>query len=240
MRETKEASSQAAWSQWLKIIRATYDLKQDELGVVVGKSRALISYYERGERVIRQSVVDAILRRFPDAPRPAVKDIQPRQVEGAMPERASVPFYKPNARAEVAIWEEVSGKTGVPPELAIGRSFAMSVADYDMAPRFLPGQQVVCRAFNLYDDGLYVVAEHPGRLVVDGHTTPRPRVYIRRYTYETGKLLLTSRNADAESFEAKDLELIGAVIGILTVHGKDWYTLEARSRGLLFDPPNPR
>jgi transcriptional regulator with XRE-family HTH domain len=65
-------------ARWLRRVRLSNELEQDELAAIIKKSRSTVNMMERGDRTVRADVVAAILEAYPDSPTPPLGgDIAP-------------------------------------------------------------------------------------------------------------------------------------------------------------------
>ena len=138
---------------------------------------------------------------------------------------------------KVILLSKGSGKTSVPTGLAKGNEFAIRVADAENAPRFLPGNVVIFRPRDIYDDRCYVAAENPAEQVEGPDGEMYPRVYIRWHVYEDGRFQLKPRDPAAQTFDANSLRIVGMAIGRKIEYSEDGYDLEIWHRGLPWDRP---
>lgn len=130
-----------------------------------------------------------------------------------------------------------SGTTSVPAGLAKGNTFAIRIADTENAPRFLPGNVVIFRPQDIYEDGCFVAVEHPDDLVEMPGGEHLPRLYVRWYVYEGGRFVLKGRNPEAPVFEANDVRILGRAISLVEEYADDWKDYEIRHKGLPWDKP---
>lgn len=240
--ESKTKEARQDMIRWLNVVCAMNDITtQEQLAAIIGRKRQAVGQYRTGDRDIPEDVVRILLDRFPDAPPPPSLVVSERRKPYDEPDQAKIPLYNPNESAEVALWQGSKETTPVPWKASRGAAFAITIADHDMAPRFLPGERIICRRLSLFEDGRYVIAAHHGHMVKQRTGPSRPRLYVRWYSFVSGKLLLAPRNPSVEAFEAKDLELLGVVVGRQVVYSEEPedYDLEYRSTGLLYDPRKP-
>lgn len=64
-------------ARWLRRVRLSNEMEQDEFGLIIGKSRSTVNMMERGERTVRPEVIAAIMTELPDTPLPPTGDVVP-------------------------------------------------------------------------------------------------------------------------------------------------------------------
>lgn len=148
-------------------------------------------------------------------------------------ELVDISLHIPTNSGKVIYMSHPSGTTKVFTGLAIRSEFAIRVGDSEMAPRFLPGNIVVARPQDIYDDRCYVAAVREDELVEALDGTKHPRLYLRWYTYENGRFMLKARG-DGKDFQANSLKILGVVVAV-KVGGDEYYNMEIASKALPWD-----
>ena len=149
------------WTKWLKAIRVSYAVDQEEFGQRIGRTRSAVGMWETGQQVPPAKAVAAILTGFPEAP-PPPGSAGAIQIKGTVEPEAIYAKILYAGVVPASNWGDALNQAEpepINPKFAGPKRFMCRVQGDSCYPALHPGDLIIFEQNHAPAEGMIVLAE---------------------------------------------------------------------------------